>query len=453
MNTKACGGRAGPGCLTSSETMHILALDVGTSSVKAAVLEVATGRPLTSIARATLALHHPTTDAAEILASEVWAAVGTAARRAAREHPEGIDGVGLSCLTPALVLLDAAERPLGPVWTHLDRRARPAARQVWAAVGEEFLATTGNRPLPGGISAVCWRQQLNDDPYLSHRVRHYLHLNGWLGFRLTGQRAFDPANAGFSGLFDSLTARSWSPRWEAYFEVDPAWLPPVIDGDVQLGTLRSAAAADLGVPAGVPVKLGTADTSSAMLAAALKTGDLLHVVGTTQVLAAITHEPRPDARRLTRPLGVGTAFVHVTHNPVGGIALDWLRQLCFRDQTPAQFFEETVPKTLERPTRVMLDPPYLGGDRLEIEARRAAFRELTLTTDRLDLLAALLSGMRRHHREAVAALGLGDRFERVFLTGGGAEFVRSAIPEYARQGVHILEEGSLRGVARLFGRP
>ena len=52
--------------------------------------------------------------------------------------------------------------------------------------------------------------------------------------------------------------------------------------------------------------------------------------------------------------------------------------------------------------------------------------------------------------EMTCALGLGERFQRIFLTGGGAEVVRSLIPEYASAAVHMLEEGSLRGVARLF---
>src|SRR5206468_12416057 len=65
---------------------------------------------------------------------------------------------------PSLPTRRSSDLPLGPIWTHLDRRARPAARQVWAAVGDEFLASTGNRPVPGGITAVCYRQQLLDDP-------------------------------------------------------------------------------------------------------------------------------------------------------------------------------------------------------------------------------------------------------------------------------------------------
>jgi sugar (pentulose or hexulose) kinase len=187
-----------------------------------------------------------------------------------------------------------------------------------------------------------------------------------------------------------------------------------------------------------------------MLAAGVRRGDLMHEVGTTQVLAALADRPRPAPERLTRLLGVGADYVHVTHNPVGGAALEWMHKLCFHDQPAEKFFRETIPEARRHKTRVTLDPPYLGGDRLEIEAHRAAFRGLTVTTDRLDLLAALLEAMVRHHLRAVADLGVGERFERVFLTGGGADVVRQLVPEYATADVREFEEGSLLGVASLF---
>jgi xylulokinase len=429
--------------------MHVLALDVGTSSVKAAVLDQVKAVPLGPVAHIPYALDHPVPEAAEVPAERLWCALVEAAREVTRTQL-GVQAVGMTVMTPALVLLDAADRPLAPIWTHLDRRSRPAARQTWAAVGEQFLATVGNRPLPGGVSVICWRQQHLADPYLSHRVRSYLHLNGWLALRLTGEKAFDPGNASVSGLYNTVTDQRWSEHWCDYFAVDRSWLPPVLDGGATVGHVRAAVAAELGVPAGVPLKLGLADTSSAILAAGLESGDLLHVVGTTQVLAALTDKPVPDARRITRRHGLGPLFLRVAHNPVGGVALDWMHDLCFKDQSAAEFYQRTLPEARARHTRITFDPPFLGGDRLEIEAHRAGFRDLTLATDRLDLLAAVLHALVRHHHEALTALDVGTKFMRVVLTGGGADLVHQLIPEYAGARVQMVDEGSLRGVARLF---
>jgi sugar (pentulose or hexulose) kinase len=209
-------------------------------------------------------------------------------------------------------------------------------------------------------------------------------------------------------------------------------------------------AAELNVPAGLPVKLGTADVSSALLAAGIGPKDLLHIVGTTQVLAALTERPTPDPRRLTRLLGVGKKFVQVAFNPVGPLALDWLHQLCFREQTREEFFQRTIPQASGRPTRVSLDPPFLDGERLEIEANRAAFRDLTLATDRLDLVAAVLEALRRCQRKALADLGMGSDLARICTTGEGAETVRELLLEDAGAALTVLEDAALRGVARLF---
>lgn len=431
--------------------MHVLALDVGTSSVKAAVLDLPTGEPVAPPAKAAYPLEHPTPDAAELPAPKLWAAIDRAAREAVAAAGTPVDGVGLAAMTPALVLLDVSDNPLSPIWTHLDRRARRQAHRTQDEAGDEFLWTVGTRPLPGGTSALCFARQLADDPSLRDRVKHYLHAGPWVAYRLTGERAFDPANASFTGLFGTLTDRKWSRRWCDYFGVDPGWLPPVRDGADTLGGLRPEVASAWGLKAGIPVKLGTADTSSAILAAGLGPNDLLHSVGTTQVLAALTDDPKPDPRRLTRLLGVGDRYVYVAHNPVGGVALDWMHDLCFHDQSPDEYYTRTVPAAADRTTEVRLDPWFLGGDRLEIDPQFTSFAHLNVSTRREDLLAAVLHAMRDGHRYALAALDRSPaNVARVFLTGGAADAVRHILPEYATAEIVPVSEGSMRGVARLF---
>src|SRR5262249_10928434 len=180
----------------------------------------------------------------------------------------------------------------------------------------------GNGPLPGGISVVGHRQQVLEDPYVQRRVHRYLHVNGWLALRLTGEAAFDPGNASRSGLFGTATDQQWSRRWCDFFDVDPAWLPPVVSGNETVGTVPAAVAAELGVPAGLPVKLGTTDLASVALASGMGPYDLLHVTGPMQTLAALAGQAEPDARRLTQMLGVGSAYLRVGYNPVGSFALE-----------------------------------------------------------------------------------------------------------------------------------
>ena len=55
--------------------MNLLALDVGTSSVKAAVLDQKTGDPLAKPAKGAYPLEHPTPDAAEVSPEKLWAAI------------------------------------------------------------------------------------------------------------------------------------------------------------------------------------------------------------------------------------------------------------------------------------------------------------------------------------------------------------------------------------------
>jgi xylulokinase len=414
--------------------MNILALDVGLGKVQAAVLDSETAANIGPAAQTTFVLDEPTPEASEVPADRLWQAVTSAARAAMRNSGvtgkagQDVQAVVLSCFTPGLVLLDKKDQPVRPIWTHRDRRARPAARQVSGAVGQEFLAGTGNRPLPGLISAVSLRHMYTLDPYLLHEIRSYLHVNGWLGFVITGEKALDPANASFTGLFGTMTDQRWSSRWCDYFEVDQNWLPQIFSGNADLGTVRADVAAELGVPGGIPCKIGSAANTGIMLAANMEPGDLLHESGDMQVLTVMTDKPVPAPERLTRLFGVGNSFVHTTYNPVGPTALDWLHQLCFREQSRDEFFAKTISAALGRSKRITLDPPYLAGNPLDIEAQRAAFRDLELTTDRLDLLAALLQTMIRRQRDAVAALD--TPIKRVVFSGDNIEIWRRLLPEY-----------------------
>ncbi len=428
--------------------MGWLALDVGTSGVKAAVLDEATGQPIAPVEKRSYALEQPVPHAMVIDPERLHAAVLDAARVAVRN--QSVHGIGFSVFTPGLILLKADLQPLTPIITHLDRRARLSAKRVWQDCGDAFLNSNGNKPLPGGISALVWQELVQQSPEWHKQVRYFLHLNSWLALQWTGQTAFDPGNACFTGLTEWRSPRQWSAQWCDYFQIQLEWLPPIKDGSHTVGELRNELVSALGLPRSIPVKIGFADTSSAVCAAQLQLNEVLHVVGTTQVLACRTTQPVPSPSRLMRPLGLGNDFLHVAHNPVGGVALEWLYRLCFADVTESTYYADLLFQAMSRSTHVRLDPPYLGGDRLEIDARYAGLQNLSLSTDRMDVLIAVLQAMREGHKTAWHAMQFESNPHRIVLTGGGDRWVKRLLPEYTNVQVQMLEQASLLGVWSLF---
>jgi sugar (pentulose or hexulose) kinase len=427
----------------------ILAIHVSAYEAVTAVLDVATS---TLAGPAGRSAFKPVEDegAAEIAAEALWSALTAAARQVTRSEQD-IEAIGLCCFTGGPVLLGDRGQPLLPIWLPRDSRSRPAARQVWADVGEEFLGTTGCRPLPGKTSAVVFRQQHHEDNYLTHRVRSYFDINGWLAYRLTGAKHCGLAGACASGLFGTLTDRQWSPRWCEYFEVERAWLPPVVAGDTTVGHLQCEAASDLGLPPGLPVKLGTDEIASVALAANLAPGDLLDMAGPgSNLLVARADRPWPDRDRWTRLLGVGDAMLYVSEDPTPLRALDWVRQLCFREQSESTFWQESLAEAQKRSTRVALEPAYLCDDAWEIETHRAAFRDLTLKSDRIDLLAAALRAICTQYARARSNVGIDGTPRRLFLVDQDVELFERLVPDCTQSKKTSLQNAALRGIAKLF---
>ena len=76
-----------------------------------------------------------------------------------------------------------------------------------------------------------------------------------------------------------------------------------------------------------------------MLLAGAKTGQLLNVIGATDVLALCTDRPKPHERLLTRALGVGKKWISVSTIASAGSTLEWARHVLFRDLAASAFFQ------------------------------------------------------------------------------------------------------------------
>ncbi|MGC4032978.1 MAG: FGGY-family carbohydrate kinase [Tepidisphaeraceae bacterium] len=434
--------------------MRVLAIDIGSSSVKVAVL---TGRKPKQIERQPFATRYAG-DRAEVSAATILAAVkkAIAGLGDAARHVDVIVPTGMS---PSWLAMDAAGRAITPVVTHQDRRSHREAVEIEAAVGRaRHLHLTGNRPTPGGISSTTARWFVRHTKPAMKNADLVGHLNTWLIRLLTGERVTDPSNASFTGLYRTTNLGGWDGDLIAAARVNGAWLPRVIDANETAGRVTAAGARRFGVTAGTPVLAGFVDGSGGLLAIDAKAGQVLNVIGSTDVLAVVTDRARPLEGLLTRALGVGRRWVSVATISAAGSAIAWTHQNLFADHNEAAFYKLVATLSSQPTTSAVSFDATLAGSRTAIEVASGSITGLTLGTGREEILAAMLNSLavqsaerfkhfaaaRISHGRHALTTGGGDRtLARLFRRDWPGEWTFESIEEATLAGAWKLAESIL----------
>ena len=424
----------------------LLAIDVGTSAVKAALLD---GTEIVGdIAHASFE-----TDFGDGTAEVSTDRIDIAIRLALQQvDTSEVERIGITGLAPAWLAMTATGEPLTPIVTHQDRRSLSEAQRIENAIGRtRHLELAGNRPAPGGISSTvaAWFTE-HDDAIDQADVLG--HLPTYLGQRLTGSLAIDPSNAGFTGLMDVSTMQ-WSDELCDAAGVKVAKLPPIIDAADTIG--ETTPDNPYGLPSGLPVFGGYVDGSGPLLVAGAEVGQLMHSAGSTDVLALCLDRPMPRDGLLCRPLGTGGKWVSAATQAAGGASLAWARKVMYHGAGDTEFAEAVHDALQRSPSARFI--PGLAGDRQTVEQPTAGLTELTLATDRLDLLAAILRGLIDDHLarldrllEVAKAADITVR-RRVVITGGGTLFSNACQQEWPGDECMFepMKQATLRGLGTL----
>jgi xylulokinase len=431
--------------------MNVLGLDIGSSSVKAAVLrgERIAGR----IARIPFETHYDGVRA-DVEPDDILRAVARAIAQIGRAA-KAVDLIAISNMAPSWVAMDKHGRAITPIVTHQDRRSVEIAREIEKKVGKSrHLKLAGNRPFPGGISSTTWAWFNRHQPRLMRRADLVGHVNTFLVRQLTAARVTDPSNASFMGLFNVTKLDGWNEELMSLVGATEHQLPQLISADGVGGLVTRAAGRRFGLTHGTPVLVGMIDAGGAMLLAGAKAGQLVNSAGSTDVLAVCTDRtPRPHERLLTRALGVDGKWLQVSTIAAGGSTFAWLHEQFFRDLSNAAF-AALLRKLAKTPIKSTVSfDPHLAGDRMSIEQRRAAFTGLTLATTRDAMLSAAIESIAAASAARVELLrSTGVRLRRnVTVTGGVSESLRELLYRDwpGTWTFRVEDEATLRGLARL----
>src|SRR6185437_4187764 len=152
---------------------------------------------------------------------------------------------------------------------------------------DRLQSLTGNRALPGFTAPkLLWLRE--HEPKVFAQIARIALPKDYVRLRLCGEHATDVADASGTLLLD-VAARSWSEEVLGALELDPGWLPRVLESPSVSG--ESAA--------GVPVAAGAGDQAAGALGVGVdRPGPLSVALGTSGVVFAALPEfaAEPQAR-------------------------------------------------------------------------------------------------------------------------------------------------------------
>jgi len=411
--------------------MRLLAVDLGTSSVKALVA-TADGRILGQ-GSASYPILRPQPEWAEQSPEEWWQATIVAVRAAleqAGDSRAGIVAIGLSGQMHGTVLLGAGKQLLAPAIIWPDRRSTRQVASITRSVGAERLINIAGSPLATGFQAATLRWLQEERPDLWSQTRQVLLPKDYLRWRLTGELATDPSDGSGTLLLD-VRERQWSDTLLKVLDIEPSLLPPIQPSEAIAGSLTSGAAEAFGLRPGIPVATGAADTACSMLGAGLVGPDtlLLTLSSGGQLLLPATDVRVDPAGRIhtfcsaLSPAADQPGWYLLAAILSAGLSLRWLRdQLFGLDESGA--FEQMDAWAEATPAGAagLLFLPFLTGERtphMDPEAR-AVFLGLRASHGRPEMVRAVLEGVALACYDAFAALPTSDTPpEQIVLGGGG----------------------------------
>ena len=315
---------------------YLLGLDIGSSSVKACLLDADSGKVVAAAQspREEMRIDAPQPGFAEQDPDMWWKEMINAVAEIRRQvdfGQEPLGGIGISYQMHGLVSVDKEGKPLHPSIIWCDGRAVQTGDTAFAALGEEFcLSHFLNSPGNFTASKLKWVKDYNSSVY--PKIYKVMLPGDYIAYRLTGDMA--TTISGLSeGIFWDYLAAAPAKSLLDYYGIDADKLCNLAPQFGLQGRVTEAAAVLTGIPAGTPVTYRAGDQpNNAWSLNVLKPGEIAATAGTSGVVYGITDRPCYDRQSRVN------AFVHVNHSAEAprygvllcvngtGILNSWLRR-------------------------------------------------------------------------------------------------------------------------------
>ena len=303
-------------------SVYLLGFDLGSSSIKATLLDANTGQTVASAQKPSeeMRIDSKKADWAEQDPAMWWAFLCEASNSLIQKtgiDPEAIQAIGIGYQMHGLVLLDSKHRVLRPAIIWCDSRAAEIGKEAFESLGEQlclerFLNSPGNFT----ASKLKWVQENEPDLY---RKIHKMMLPGdYISMKMTG--IISTTYTGLSeGILWDYKQNDLARMLLDHYEIKEQLIPDPKPSFTEHGRLTKEAAESMGLRKGIPVTYKAGDQPNnafSLHALAGETGAA--TAGTSGVIYGVSDKPVFD------PKSRVNTFIHVNHtveSPSYGVLL------------------------------------------------------------------------------------------------------------------------------------
>lgn len=289
----------------------LLGIDLGSSSVKACILDASSGKALASKAfpEVEMPIQSPQTGWAEQDPELWWRYVKQGisyVQQQAQVQKGELKGIGIAYQMHGLVCVDKAHQVLRPSIIWCDSRAVALGEKAFQTLGEAYcLPHLLNSP--GNFTASKLRWVIENQPEVAAKIHKIMLPGDFIAMKLSGEIL--TSETGLSeGIFWDFKQNGLSDPLLAAMEIPKEWIPEVVPSFSIQGKISAFAASETGLEAGIPISYRAGDQpNNAFSLQVLKPGELATTAGTSGTVYGVCDKPLYD------PKSRVNTFVHVNH--------------------------------------------------------------------------------------------------------------------------------------------
>ncbi|MCX6046288.1 MAG: FGGY-family carbohydrate kinase [Chloroflexi bacterium] len=406
----------------------ILALDIGTTGTKAALID--REGQFIGIGYADYLTYHGAGNVVEQEPADWWRATCAALAQVWQSAPadaaQQVAMVSLSGQMQDLILL-GADGAIGRALLYSDCRAQEEAAFVNALIGRTTLEQiTGNEQGAASLLAKWLWLQKNAPVQLAACRKILVGAHEYIGWHLHGGAGADYTTAATTGLLD-LAQNQWSYALLIRLGLDADKLPGLCAATEIGGEVTADASAVTGIPVGTPVLRGAGDLAATTIGVgAGEPGRLYAYLGTSGWLASSLARATPNVQSgiFTLRHPAPQRYIQVAPMLTAGGNLDWFRTQAASYQLPVTSYDWINEQVVTVPvgSRGLIYLPYLAGERSPFSdpQARGAFIGLSLLTTQAEQARAVMEGVAFAYRNLRDSLQVAQTGP-LFLVGGGAK--------------------------------